>query len=85
LKPIASAENHVFLFLGPAWLPWVAASVGRHHRRAAFHVRNASVLKQDVFMHLVEILLPLNDNSGRPFAAENMPPSGNISPSGSAA
>jgi hypothetical protein len=25
-------------------------------------------LKQDVFMHLVEILLPLNDNSGRPFA-----------------
>ena len=36
-------------------------------------------------MHLVEILLPLNDNSGRPFAAENMPPSGNISPSGSAA
>ena len=50
-----------------------------------FHVRNASVLKQDVFMHLVEILLPLNDNSGRPFAAENMPPSGNISPSGSAA
>jgi hypothetical protein len=69
-KPITSAENHVFPFLEPTWLPWVAASLGRRHRRAAFHVRNASVLKQYVFMHLVKILLPFNDNSGRPFAAE---------------
>jgi hypothetical protein len=30
-------------------------------------------LKQDAFMHLVEILLPLNDNRGRPFAPEKYP------------
>jgi hypothetical protein len=42
-------------------------SLGRSHGRAAFRVRDASILNQDVFMHLV---VPLRDNSGRPFAAE---------------
>jgi hypothetical protein len=35
-------------------------------------------------MHLIEILLPLNDNSGGRSPLKNMPQSGNISPSGSA-
>jgi hypothetical protein len=74
-KPITSAENHVFPFLEPTWLPWVAASLGRRHRRAAFHVRNASVLKQYIFMHLVEILLPSMTTADGRSPLKNMPQS----------
>ena len=68
-RPSLPRKIHVLLLLEPTWLPGIAASVGRSHGRAAFRVRDASVLNQDVFMHLV---VPFRDNSGRPFAAEKI-------------
>ena len=59
----------MFFFFEPAGLPGLVADFNRDHGGAAFHVRTAAFLGQNR-MHLVEILLPLNDNGGRPFRAE---------------
>jgi hypothetical protein len=47
----------------------VFADLGGGHRSASFHVRNTAFLSDESTMHLVELLLPLHDNNGKPFGA----------------